>query len=447
MFLTVQVLILIISVVIILTKVFWEKFSYDNLTSITKYIVWSLPFELIPSLQIAGVSVRISQLLVILGFYVIVILAFKKDKQLLNQKINSLSFLPLLFLVVELPSWLNIYDFKRFLTYHIATFLVFGAFFLVTNFVRNPIKRLQELSYILAACSVFGWYQLIGDYIGLPTNLTGLREQYTKQVFGIARIQGTAIEPLHFAGMLMIGLIFETQQFLGSWHDKLHDLRFRIARIALFLVTIIFTFSKGTWGILFIITLISIVWGLYKFFNQSKIKFIFSPKKITTGIISLIVLVFGVISISQIPPFSNITANILETIDGKSPSSVERQNFVNNALRILPENSVLGIGMGQFGPKINSDLGLINKDDSAIVNNTYLEVWLENGLLALITLIIILVIPLFSLFKSKNNLNFGLAMILVAFYLEWYLISPIFIMPIWIILGLCYARVVYPKLI
>jgi O-Antigen ligase len=514
------ILVTIVLSIIIPTIFFGGKISYKTLQNIAKYIVWSLPFELIPSLQISGVSVRISQLLVILGFYVITILLFKKDSKLLNHKLNPYSILPVLFLFFDLTSWLNILDSKRFLTYHIATILVFGAWFLVANFLQKPFERLRELTLILSICAVFGWYQLIGDYAGLPTALTGLREQYTKAVFGIARIQGTAIEPLHFAGMLSIGLIFmiyltvRRQNIFGFANQNLPETikktvilseggsgfgspeqasprqakdplifnldnkytvqktseessktnnglphfvrndRFftnvfykltnpinlvpNIILIILFIATIIFTFSKGTWAILTILFVLSIIWGICKAWrsNVSKVKLNYKTLILAFG--GIVLTVIGVINLSSQGPFANITNNVIETLQGTSPSSVERRRFQEEATKNLPNHIILGIGAGQFGPLVNSDLGNINQDDSAIVNNAYLEIWLENGLLAFLVFLFWIVVPVVRLLGRFRLKEFSLTLILLGFYGQWALISPIFIMPAFVVMGIAY---------
>ena len=482
--------------VALIIRLFWAKFEISWLFNTTKYLVWSLPFELFPRIEIGGSGFRISQFLVIFGFLVILVLTCKKDTQLLQKKLHSQSFFPLVFIFLSIPSWFIVKDWTRFGVHFFGTILVFGALFLIMNFTTNVWKRIIELAHILILCSVFGLYQFFGDIIGLPTFATGLKDHYTKAVFGIPRIQGTAVEPLYFAGMLVIPLlvifiliinkdntnsqknlmekVYQISQnlfkLLGVKSKKDDDKileentskqvinninilgkkfyssqSYNIFCFLLVLIVFILTLSKGTFAVLFLVLpfFLTACYLYFKDFNYF-VKEVFFKSFLIIGIFTLLSLSF----INPVTLFGSIGQNFVDTIAGTSPSSIERGNFLKEAIYFTPSNIIQGIGMGQYGKYVGDNLGYINADQKAIVNNVYVEILLEEGVFAFIWFIIMLFSPLIKLMSDTKKLylnkefflpHFCLFFILVVYYLSWNFFSPIFIMPIFILLGLSYC--------
>jgi ABC-type multidrug transport system fused ATPase/permease subunit len=478
----------------IVTSLIWQKVNFGWLQNSIKFLVWSLPLEWFPRIDIGGAGFRLSQALVIVSFWFLVILSFKKDPELLRQKLSKLGWVLPLFIILSSPSWLNISNTNRFFVHFFGTILCFGASFLIASFVQNPFKRIKELSVVIFFTAVFGLYQYIGDLAGLPSSLTGLREHYTKIVFGVPRIQGTAIEPLYFAGMLTIPIIFwivilsfglfaekklvikETtlndeiieekkditvdQEFFEKGisdmaritkNNRIKKFLFDESLLAYFskltFVTLIFilTLSKGTYGVLAFILVLFFIFAI-KYFGE------FRNLLKKYGVISFIFLFWLVAGLSNsVDPVAltgDIGKNFVETLTGTSPSAVERNRFLGEAIRHIPERGLMGIGMGQYGEYVGADLGSLNTEGQAIVNNVYVEVFLEEGFFALIWFLVILFLPLFGLWrtirqkglKAKETLIAAITLlfVLVGYYLQWNLFSPIFIMPIFILLGLAY---------
>ena len=452
----------------------WSKVQFGWLTRICTLLVLSLPFEYFPRVEIAGASWRISQVLVIIGFWVIAILLLKKDSRLLSHRLHFASWYPLIFLGLSSPSWLSITDFQRFIVHLVGTIFVFGAFVLLANFATDIWKNLQRLTLVLFGCSIFGLYQFFGDLISIPPAFTLLREHYTKIVFGVPRVQGTAVEPLYFAGMLLIAifvLIFWIcerldigKKFKISTNNILqkltpnkkisqiiyvqfivHKTKFLFLFLGIIVIVFLLTISKGTFGVLaiLILPLLIVIFFTFNFFKQ------YICHHLLQGILA--VFLFTIIFFSTVNPIAllgEIGTNFAETLSGTSASAVERTMFVNQASNAIYENPILGIGMGQYGDYVGNNLGTLNEDGKAIVNNVYLEIWLEEGITALFFFIFMLFQPIVFLLKSlptrwsplhsKNLAALSLIFILVGYYIQWTLFSPIFIMPIFIILGLAY---------
>jgi hypothetical protein len=525
---------------------FWSKVKFEWLSKLCTYLVLSLPFEYFPRVELGSASWRISQVLVIMGFWTIAILALKKDKQLLAHKLHFATWYPLIFFILSSPSWFMIQDLQRFVVHLVGTIFVFGAFILLANFATDIWKNLQRLAIVLFGCSIFGLYQFFGDLVGIPTAFTLLREHYTKIVFGVPRVQGTAVEPLYFAGMLLIaifvlvfwicgraeniksnknpvilsiakdpmsegnihqkrnvnldsessamgentpttftpeetpvsfaaspfasgnlaqfianppqrifrfswrGFVRETRTHFSFAQDDNH--RFDLKYLFLILVTIftafLLTISKGTFGVLAILTLVllPVLYFAFSFMREFVRRYIIQ---------SLLIGVLGLgLFFTFVNPLSllgEVGTNFVETLSGTSASSVERSMFVNEAIVGINQNPIFGIGMGQFGDYAGNNLGSLNIEGKAIVNNVYIEIWLEEGVLALFFFVFVLVQPIVLMLKAlatrwsplKQDLLAGLSLIfiLIGYYIQWTLFSPIFIMPIFICLGLAYNLV------
>lgn len=455
----------------IINVLIWSRINFGWLQNSVKYLIWSLPFEWFPRLDIGGAGFRLSQGLVLVCFWFLLVLSIKRDTSLLQQKFSKLGWSLPIFVILSSPSWLNILNFNRFFVHFNGTILCFGAAFLIASFESNVYQRLKELSLVIFFTAIFGIYQYIADLVGIPPALTGLREQYTKIVFGVPRVQGTAIEPLYFAGMLMIPILFlgikstfeiltqkitlnnnfklslDHKDFVPSIVDFVTSEKLfpNLLKLTFILFIFILTLSKGTFGVLFLIV---ILFGVFAIFYFKNLRLLL--KKF--GLITFIILFWSIAGLSNsVDPIvltGEIGKNFVETITGTSSSAKDRSSFLNEALRHIPEQGLVGIGMGQYGTYVGDDLGGLNVENQAIVNNVYIEVLLEEGLFALIWFLMILITPLFSMLSIIRSKNFAqkkeliaavsIFFILIGYYLQWNLFSPIFIMPIFIILGLSY---------
>jgi O-antigen ligase len=405
-------------------------------------IIISLPFERIPSIDIGGANLRISQILVVVSFILFSALVVKKDVVLIESKKYSILLLTLVFLIASSTSWFNIVDKNRFFITTLATILCFGGAFIIsiTTNSHNIIKRLTTLSYTIFGTCIFGVYQFIGDMAGIPNTLTGLREQYTKVVFGIPRIHATAIEPLYFAGILYFPIIFGIVQILSRQKSHSNTPQ-QYLYLGFLLLIFLLTISKSA-----IVILLGCIIAILLFVSSH-----FEIKKVvsTLGIFlsTLVGIIFGIYSLylPSRPTIDDIIGNAISTFGFESGSSAERIDFIQRALDLLPKNIISGIGSGQFGV-IAKNVFSSTDGGYLIVNNVYLEVWLEMGILAFFVFIYFLLRPLFinihKLLTEKNwhtQLNIArisLVGTLISYYIQWFSFSPIFIMPIFILIGL-----------
>ena len=460
MFDLVWIVLIIGSGLMLTTSWLWTVIKPSWLYKTTFLLVLSLPFEYVPSLELGGVNIRLSQVLVLLGFYFLLILVVKREPEILNSKVNPFLFWALSFWVALLPSLFWVINAQRQIQVLIATALAFGATFLVANFIKNTIYTAKSLVLVMTGVGVFGLFQFAADFVGVPYSITLLREHYTKRVFGFARVHATALEPLYWGGMLLFPCVFLLVYFIFKKQTKIEPQteststlsRFYSSRwlqllaISVLYLNLILTLSRGAY-LAFSFSLIIALFLCFRYISWKTISKWFIPYL-------AVILVFASIFL-----FSNdagrlvttATDHILNVFTDKQTSTVERLNFLTDALNLLYQNVITGIGSGNYGPRVQNN---IPSGDGGwlIVNNVYVEIWLEQGLLAILVFLSMLGYYLRFAFKAlnlnlkkhKNESNnseiliFQISILaaICGYLIQWMTFSPIFIMPFFILFGL-----------
>lgn len=437
-------------------KKLFADFKKDPEKYLLILLVFSLPFERIPSLDVASITVRPS--LIIAGILILrcLYLLYRRKLSLKLFTPQKILLIFLAWLILLIPEAINI---KRALQV-----VVFNAFTLVTAisvglvFQKKYIKPLLlSLFWSSALVTLFGLYQYFGDLLGLPSWLVGLRDRYTWEIFGFPRIQSTALEPLYFASYLMLPisallvLLLQKKQaiFSGRW----------MFALLCFLSTGMFlTVSRG--GILAIIIAAIFTTGIMVFLKQTSVK---NVLKMVAAIVIGFVLAFGLITFINKPP-----SNLLFT-KGKTGGQAftsqlqnaglegggdERAEARDNALMILKENKiawVIGIGPGQYGPYMQHNQPAAY--GWTIVNNLTLELLVETGLvgLGLIVIYFILVcVKLLQLLRTKIQpietvFVLGLVTFFIAEAVQYQTFSTLYLMQIWVAAGLAMGYLMIKK--
>jgi O-antigen ligase len=431
---------------LIVTYILWDKINIKYLQYSVVGLIATLPFERIPSLDVGPATIRVSQLIFLFCVYLIVILIIKQDKELRKVKFGALPFFSLIFIALTIPSWFFVIDANRFWVTSIATWISFGIAVIISQFLYHRIVAFYALLIGMFVSGIFGIYQFLGDMIGLPITLTGLRDQYTKIVFGFPRIHSTALEPLYFAGMLFIPIIAFTLLVLAdrSIIKKYPKWLVNIGGLYGFLLIFFLAFSKGAIAILaFILCILVLFWT----FKNRSIK---SLVRLASIAILPLIGVYGyLVTQPQTPEFvDSILFHIEETIEGRSATVIQRSLFVDSAIELLPNYIISGSGSGQYGVIASPLLKSIPFQDSGsylIVNNVYLEIWIEFGLMALVAFVMIFFYFLYRGFETILKIKdwrkieviilITLTFTLLAYIIQWLTFSPIYITPIFIVLG------------
>jgi O-antigen ligase len=411
-------------------------------------VVFLLPFERIASFDLANITVRPSQIfaIIVIAAY---LLRFLVKKESFNAK-SPLLFPIFLFWGISIFSMANSQNLSRSLFVFAFTAFVM----LIALFLPNLIKKEKDFSktiwiilFTSGLISLFGFYQFAGDIIGLPPELTGLRDLYTKSVFGFPRVQSTFLEPLYFANFLLIpiGLCFS---FLLS---KLKQKSSFIKTFSLiFILTIamtnlILTLSRGAYlAFAFLLLLTFLIY----------FKSFLSIKKIA---VFLIIGMVAALSAYQFLKFTGKEKNIKIFLEHaaafsaeKSVAVKERYTTMNTAWQMIGEKPIFGHGPGSFGPYAAASTYIMPQDGWAIVNNLFLEIWAEQGILGLLSFLILIAVLILRTIKASHLANkknetylkaalLGLFISFLAILAQYQTFSILYILHFWFLIGLILA--------
>lgn len=401
--------------------------------TLSSLAVFLLPFERLPSFDVAGVTLRLSTFVILVGSIVMAtrLRQFSWRLSLLDKAI-------LIFYGLAAVSLTQATDLKRglmvlgFLTYVLIAYAFLSRAWR-TSFKMDVIQKLIVLSGV--ATAAFGLYQFFGDALGLSRNFTGLGELYTYQVFGFPRIQSTGHEPLYYANFLLLPILLLVAQFLK---DPKSLGRWNLAALVLLMTVMILTLSRGAY-LGFIAGGLVLLAALWKQTTWKRLL-----QVVGYGALSFVA---AIALIQLVTTLGNTTGRgFLNFADqatiqdyGKGESTNLRIDRYKEAIRQFKEKPILGMGLGQYGV-VYAPPKDIARHGYPIVNNQYLETAAEMGVVGLIALLGIAagaVIQLVRALKRQQGyFTAGLLAVLIAVGVQYNFFSTIYIYYIWVILAL-----------
>ncbi|MFH0852803.1 MAG: O-antigen ligase family protein [bacterium] len=403
-------------------------------------VTFLLPFERVGSIDIAGFTLRSSQAIGALTIFVWVIwLIVNRPRKMYS---NPTFWVTVLFLLIALLSVTQaVNTFRSVTVWSFVAFTVFVSW-LVPQLINNK-QHLQTLIRILFITSflvgMFGLFQFAGDLVGLPPSLTGLREQYTSEVFGFPRVQSTFLEPLYYANFLLIPICLAISFLLSK--KKQFPSWLLLGLILLWGVNFVLTLSRGA----FIALSVSLLLLAIIYWRK-----VVTPHRLILGLLA--VLIIGWSSIQ----FLGLTGDSQESLDTftrqatgvfTGASYFDRAETFGQAWEMFQTHPWLGVGIGNFGPNI-APLELVQPDAGwLIVNNEFLEILAEIGLLGFLAYLTMLVFLLFRSIKAirittdpyLKAVMIGLLAAFIGIIVQYQTFSILFIMHIWFLFGLMVA--------
>lgn len=410
-------------------------------------VAFFLPFERIGSLELAGATIRASQIFALLMLASWALYALTKNK-IAKEKSPLLIFLPI-FWALSMLSIIKSVNVERSILVFVFEFFVMIVALILPN-ILNTQKKIEKAVRIIilsaVVVSVFGIYQFLGDMLGLPSSITGLREHYTKEVFGFPRVQSTALEPLYFGNFLlipasiMIGLYLEKKESFQEFKKIKKNSITTIAILGLIVLNILLTVSRGAYLGLAVVLVLSAVLFFKKLMKPSRIIGI-----AVAGILAVNVLLafIGLNGTREVEVFTDQITNL-----SSGAGIVERVKTYEDSVEFISKNPLLGVGIGNFGPQIALSPNQTPSDGWLIVNNIYLEIAAERGIpavLVFIGMICMLVLRSFRAYKeaqssSQKTLLVTLTVALVAIYIQYSTFSILYIFHIWFLVGLLISQ-------
>jgi len=444
-------------------------------------IAFFLPFEYLGSFEFQGITIRISQILTVILIILWLLALFAKK---IDYQKNYLTLPLIIFLGINLFSLIKASNFIRSLAVFFFLFFTILWGWLITQIIRdknNLTKIIIALFLGAFLVSLFGFWQFFGDVFGVSREWTGLRPNYVKEKIGFPRIHSTAYEPLYYANYLFVPLFLFLALWLGEetpflpaklwqiWRTSIspllkkrkkenpslkrkekEDSPSKIRRtkglfsflIFLLLGNLILTVSRGAY-LAFIPTL-----GIFilLFFRELK------PKKWAAFFLLLaLTIIFNwqlIHYFDRSSYFSNqlkFEEHVANFLGGSSFR--ERKETITLAWQAFKENPILGLGIGGFGPYAKIHLPWWQQNEWKIVNNEYLEILAETGILGFISFIVLIAIIIYkswqTISQTKDNylktILIGFFTAFIAILIQYITFSTLYIMHIWFLIGIIVA--------
>lgn len=410
-------------------------------------LIAALPFERIPSLDLPlgaqSVTVRLSMVIAVLA---LIFIGSKINWRAIKLAFSNPAIWLFLYLLVLVISSFQSLNPGRSLFVVVATSITILTAILISQSLKNFSLFKVYAVYAVSAVvvSIFGLYQFFGESIGLSTALTGLRENYIKEVFGFPRIQSTGLEPLFFGNYLLLPVLLIAGMIYGRQKNSLKS----YLVLALLITTLGLTLSRGAIIGAAAGAIILIV-GLYKYADLKSLGRLITA--IILGAGACLLLIFAVTNAtSPEPEKGKVAVNryIQQSQAQATTTSGDSDRIVNRRLaqQAFTERPLLGYGPGAFGAYAQQAYPAMYPPTAnyPTVNNEYYEILAETGLAGALTLLGFAASLLYQAFmrlrtKIHPYQRIWIIVLLttcVAYGIQYYAFSTLYIMHIWVTVGL-----------
>lgn len=404
-----------------------------------------LPFERIPSLDISGMSLKINYVIALVA-----IIALITTGVVGHRKIKSDPILPIIFLLLA--------DFAFSITYAlnigraISVFLSMCLMAISYFTVKALINKKEDVKLILRGLflgamvvALFGIFQFFGDAIGLPNSVTLLKKGYDSLTFGFVRVQGASQEPLYFANYIFIPFLILVVMLVNGKLREVVPRWFGILLMVLLALNFILAISRGA----FLAAAIVLV-----------LFFIIRAKQLLTG--RILIPAIALIGIILIGTYLGLLKSEPRAIDeyighlfvndikvGESVGS--RLDAFDEATEMFWDKPILGVGIGNYGPSVQKDVGEVPEGGWFIVNNEYLELLVENGIVGFLIFVLLIITVTYYALKaikrgSGNLIASSLEGSLFALYailFQYLSFSTLYIFHLWFLIAFIAGQSAY----
>jgi O-antigen ligase len=404
------------------------------LNQLANALLFLLPYEHIPSMEVFGITVRLSSLVIII--FVLGVL----PRLIASKKIFPLSVIDKSIIVFYVACLLSIFvaqDIGRALIVAELLGFVLMGYILVTRAYRQSFDYKKISSFLLAAAvttAIFGLFQFFGDVFGLSQHVTGLLDRYTKIVFGFPRIQSVGMEPLYYANFLLLPIFVLAARILSG---KQSPNKWNLAMLTVILWVFVLTLSRGGF-IGFFVGLAVIIVGMIR----EKARWSAAGYFIAVVLAALALSYASIRFASGMQGIKNFSSHAALAEGAQESSSASpRIERYKEALRLFTEHPILGIGLGNYG--VVNKFGRQPDGGYDIVNNQYLESLAETGIVgfgALVSVALLLIVNLWRHgFVHHDMTALVLLATLFGIGVQYNFFSTIYILYIWVVIALAEA--------
>ncbi len=398
-----------------------------------------LPFERLGGFDVAGFNVRPSQLALAAAWLFFI---GTVSRQVTQNGARAISwrrpaFLALAgFFAAAGLSLVNAENFGRSLVVLGFTLFTASLAFLMPNALRaEHLPRIRKAVLISAALvGAFGLWQFIGDMLGAPGWLTGIRSTYSRDILGFTRLQSTAAEPLYFANYLLLPIALA-----GAWLPRASEARTRrrlIALLGLLSLCVFLTSSRGGWLGLGV-TVVALLWlerGRLKDWKPIASAFAVGIAGAALGVVLLGR--FFSPSLSSVP--ETFFRHVTTVTDGAAFD--DRARTITDALAAWKRHPWIGVGYGGYGPHVSAFAYEAPAAGWPVANNETLELLAETGIVGLAAFVLFLAILFKSARTSETDgadaIRTACVAALIGMLAQYQTFSTLYIMHVWFTIGL-----------
>lgn len=408
-------------------------------------IFFFLPFERVPSIDLAGISLKAN---IVLGGLTIASTLLAMATRQRKLYLTAAHFLVLLYLAVQVVSMTQAVEIGRALkVIGFTAFVALGFSWLVPQLLTNRPLLVRVVRVLIASAAVvglFGMFQFVGDLIGLPRGLTLIDIGFSKVVFGFPRIHAFSLEPLYLGNYLLLPLSLLAALLLMDVRTRLP----KLLLLGLFLllgIVLVLTVSRGAYAAAGVSVLL---------LAMSLPREVLQPRHLL-AVGGLLVIVagasYGFLASSESTEGTTALENfqrhvLLEDFQGSASGEGRLYSFTQ-AYELWNTHRWLGVGPGNFGPATRNYPD--PKVDSApgITNNQYLEVLAETGLVGFgVLFVLVLSLILRSMVALRQTVDplvravlIGGTAAFVGMLVQYNFFSTLYIIHIWVTVGFLLA--------
>ncbi len=411
-------------------------------------IVFFLPFERFPTLNLGGVDLKINT---VLGFITLLgwVLALMFNPKRYKVQPYAITLPIVLFISAMLISLTQAQNMSRALEVLVFTLFTMAFSILATNMINSKEALKKTVQVILLAglvVSLYGIFQFAGNLAGLSESAVLLKEGYGAKMMGFPRVMAFSMEPLYLANFLLIPIFLALAFFFNKvdiWPKK--DGQKPWWKLPLYL------------GFLVLILVLTVSRGAYLGFGAAFLvmaillfRKVFTFKNVALFLIGVVVIGYAVaFGLSKGDPTAtnNFITHALVRDYAKDASVQERLTTYKAALDAYHHRPVFGVGIGNYGPWLAHFSSAPPDGGWLVVNNEFLEVLAETGLVGLICFGILLVFLIYrSLLAIKyaqdpffKTVMIGLFAAFIGVLVQYNFFSTLYIIHIWVLIGLLVA--------
>ena len=400
-----------------------------------------LPFERIPSLEVHGITVRLTSLLIVL-FAITVLPGLLRDGDITLRSAIDKSIL-----AFYGWGWVSILfatnKHRSLMVMVLWTFVLLG-YVLVSRLWRQyfdaeAIQRIILTTGVITA--LFGLYQFVANtYFGVSNTLTLLSRNYTREILGFARVQSVGVEPLYYGAFLFLPICFLMVKIARSKHLKISE----ALSFVVLLIAFVLTVSRGAYLGMIATGVVLFVVFLLK-------------RAVHKGVVYVIALSMLAFVISQGMIYAkkyfnpgtgsgntNTEQQFVEHALGgqatRDSSLGPRLDAIKDAWSLYKTKPVTGLGIGNYG--VVTTLQKTTENPYPIVNNQYLETLTEMGPVGFVLMLLMIAVTLVKVvrvsFQSNENGWYAVALlgVVAGLGIQWNFFSTIYILLIWVLIGL-----------